>query len=270
MRHAAGTIQLHFLSVSRFNAVVQLLFYATVACVTVLTYRRARKSVLQPFRAEIFKAQLAALALILDEFNGKTELDLMDAMDWRRMERANRDALVAAFAEDVYMRPLKGAHMIHDEVDFVGGISVFKPDEQVSVLTGPVRPKADSVYSPPWEQRPHATARITRTYSEYRKHIDVLAGSPLVPSELQALLDRYRSEVDGMISQLALFQGECALKLREMYPTYARLERFQHVWMTEDLRVSPYNYGDNQLGTLADEMVTFIRSYYSPDTLLRF
>jgi hypothetical protein len=45
--------------------VAQVLFYATIGFITALTYRQAKRTLLQPLRTEVFKIQLEELTKVL-------------------------------------------------------------------------------------------------------------------------------------------------------------------------------------------------------------
>ena len=60
---------------STVTSLVQIAFWLTVSILSVLTYLRARKSVLQPAKTEVFKMQIARLQDILKEFSWKNSVE---------------------------------------------------------------------------------------------------------------------------------------------------------------------------------------------------
>lgn len=54
----------------------QIVFWVTVSVVTVLTYRRARKTLLQPIRTEVFKLQVEEVKPLFKIVVGKGEVEL--------------------------------------------------------------------------------------------------------------------------------------------------------------------------------------------------
>jgi hypothetical protein len=73
---------------------VEIVFFAIASVVTVLTYHHARKTVLQPFRAEVFKEQLRLFAEILRRFSGRHEHELKNDIAWEQMVEANIENLL--------------------------------------------------------------------------------------------------------------------------------------------------------------------------------
>ena len=74
--------------------IVQTLFYLIVAIVTILTYRRARRTILQPLRNEVFKLQLHEMAALLKITAGRDELDLYDYFGFPMLLDANCQRLL--------------------------------------------------------------------------------------------------------------------------------------------------------------------------------
>ena len=64
------------------QGVTQIAFFFVIAVVTVLTYKRAKKTILQPLRTEIFKKQLDDFSRVIRMFQGKEELTLRRQWDW--------------------------------------------------------------------------------------------------------------------------------------------------------------------------------------------
>jgi hypothetical protein len=69
--------------------VLNALFFVIVSVITVLTYRRAKKTILQPLRTEVFKQQIQLFSDLLKLFVGKGEMALKDAHAFEKMLVAN-------------------------------------------------------------------------------------------------------------------------------------------------------------------------------------
>jgi uncharacterized protein YbcI len=74
--------------------VVQIGFFIVVAAVTVLTYSKAKRTLLQPIRTEVFKEQIKVFAEILSYFTGKNEVDLATDAAIDELWRANAFSLL--------------------------------------------------------------------------------------------------------------------------------------------------------------------------------
>ena len=72
------TINYFATNVSTIKELFNILFFIVVGSVTVLTYLKANKSILQPMENEIFKNQLTEFTNIMDIFNGKSEVELRE------------------------------------------------------------------------------------------------------------------------------------------------------------------------------------------------
>ncbi|OIS63054.1 hypothetical protein A4A36_20925 [Bacillus subtilis] len=75
------------------------LFFITTGTVAILTFRQARKTVLQPLRTEVFKEQIKIMGEILELFNGKSQIDLRNDLDFRRIFEGNCLRMFDSFAK---------------------------------------------------------------------------------------------------------------------------------------------------------------------------
>ena len=75
--------------VSEARDLVQIVFFLTVALITVLTYLNARRTLLQPLRTEVFKEQITILSDALRLFVGKGEHDLRNSWGLSEMLDGN-------------------------------------------------------------------------------------------------------------------------------------------------------------------------------------
>lgn len=80
----------------------QLVFWTVGAIVAVLGYRQAKRTIFQPIRTEIFKAQLDAMSKIMRRFLGKKELQLRAEFHFDTLFRANLYRVADAYAENFF------------------------------------------------------------------------------------------------------------------------------------------------------------------------
>lgn len=79
------------------KTVVQISFWLTIAAVAILTYRQARKTVLQPIRTEVFKAQIAEMSKALALLVGKDEHDLRKDFSFDKALHVNTCSLFDSY-----------------------------------------------------------------------------------------------------------------------------------------------------------------------------
>src|SRR5438128_11734785 len=64
--------------ISTVKDVLNAAFFLVVGIITILTYRQAKKTILQPLKTEIFKQQIQLFTDLLKLFVGKDEIDLRE------------------------------------------------------------------------------------------------------------------------------------------------------------------------------------------------
>lgn len=82
--------------------VAQIFFWVTVPVVSIVTYVRARKTILQPLRTEVFKLQLEEMKKVLALFLGKRELDLREAFGLYKLVMANATMMYDGYAHQFF------------------------------------------------------------------------------------------------------------------------------------------------------------------------
>jgi hypothetical protein len=82
--------------------ITQIVFWAVAATVAVLTYRQARRTILQPIRTEVFKLQLQAMSEIMGLFLGKDELSLRSELAFQTLFDVNVCDLCDAYAANFF------------------------------------------------------------------------------------------------------------------------------------------------------------------------
>jgi hypothetical protein len=80
------------------QGIVQIAFFVTTGIVAILSYIRAKKTLFQPLRTEVFKEQLKTLRKILDQFEGKGEVALRDDFGFPELIHINTISLLDSYA----------------------------------------------------------------------------------------------------------------------------------------------------------------------------
>ena len=82
--------------------IIEALFYISTGIVALLTYLSARKTILQPIKAEVFKKQVEVFTSIMDLFNGKSEYEIRNAFGFDTMLQANIFNLLDDYARTFF------------------------------------------------------------------------------------------------------------------------------------------------------------------------
>jgi hypothetical protein len=251
--------------------IVQIAFWAIASAVAVLTYRHARRTVLQPIRTEIFKAQLQAMSQIMGLFLGKDELALRREFDFDALFHVNLWRLIDAYAMNFFDVQIDPESRPYNWKDCPMRMGVRDSDNRPSTshLRQPNQdaphPKSDPrVRSATWSRYQTEFIYINRKYCEAERNLNTFLENPLLPQRLVGLLTEYRWTAAQ--NQLLLHEilDAAAPELPEKYTTLEQLERISPDWLW-----NRYMHDFKNLKPVAAEIVTFIRDYFDPDNLAK-
>lgn len=246
----------------------QIAFYAVMATVAILTYRRARATILQPIRTEIFKAQADLLRSLLPHVVGKSTADLMMDFGFPRTIEGNMMKMAGAYGilmfdwENRQPTPWSGP-------DFPQGISSlrawtagdFTEDEHPDVR--PDRPSP----SPPirlskWLSYIHDDLVLSSSYCDKIKELELILHSPLLPVDCAHQLEHLLTEARQNVFRI----GEALTAAKNDFPEHFRtsdeLKNAHFLWLHNRCVASLID-----LAPIAASISATIRRYFAPDAL---
>lgn len=251
------------------KGVVQIIFWIVVSIVTVLTYRQARRTVLQPIRTEVFKAQLKAMSEIMGMFLGKGELALRDDFDFRSLFNANLCYLMDAYASNFFDLEFDQESRPYSFRDCPVKMHVREAVAEPSVgNVAKSKPAEPSVKAARWNLYEIDRLHINRQCCEMEKHLTGLLENPLLPLPLVELLTRYRDAAGQNKIVLWGILNSAAQEMPERFSSLEDLEGMPAASWSRELW-SRYMKEFEHFKPLADEIVEFVREYFEADDLKR-
>ncbi len=255
--------------------VFQIVFWGIIATIAILTYLWARRTIFQPIRTEVFKAQLEELTNILRMFVGKEELELRDAFGFEKLFHVNACRMYDSFAatffdvkQDIDERPYNRTECPS---------SLFTTDyaeKHVRVMDGHTRdvntPKCEEgppdprVRAAMWNDYTHGELHVPQTFSEMEKKLSDLLDNPLLPSEVTTLIKAYQELAFSNLEMVRNILKEAAPQMVGNYPTVESLGESSYEWIR-----GQYLHKFRDLKPKADEIVSFVRSYYGTDNVMK-
>jgi len=246
----------------------QVLFYVAVGTVAVLTYRRARVTVLQPIRTEVFKAQVEQLTRLLHYFVGKSSSELLDEFGLSKNAYGNVMKMAGAYGKVMFDLDPPGTPP-WEGPDFPQGVaslrawraSGFNEDEHPS--KPPERsPKDPAIRFSVWSRYIHDDLVLSDFYVEKLKELRDLLESPLMPSKCAILVEEFITAAKNNSIMIGITLTQSVSEFPEQYHTLEELVNANFLWITnrcigkfEDLKPK------------AEEIVSYIRNYFDPDRL---
>jgi len=260
--------------VSVINLILQSVFFIVVGIITVITYIHARKTILQPIRTELFKTQLQELSAVLRLFVGKGEVALREEFQFPKLLGVNMVLLYDHYASlffDVEFDPDTRPYNIRECPEAI--LTQEFVDKYVRLDDEHVLPKDTSgleterpdprLRAALWQDYKFGHIRIPREYSETHDQLTEILESPVLPKKCVELLESFLETVDRNTHLVAKILTECATELPEKYPTIEALQRSSFGWIQ-----NKYNDAFEDLKPKADQVVDFVRGYWSVDEIL--
>lgn len=251
----------------------QILFFTVIGTVTILTYLKAKKTLLQPIRTETFKEQIKIFSEILGLFTGKSEIDLRRDFDLDRLLQVNvwllYDDYAALFFDisfDHDKRPYNSEECPVSQISIEMIEKRFKliddyllPDEPRTIEIKP-DPRTKAAI---WGQYKFGEIKIPRALDEKQDEFRRVMDSPLLPQSLMKLLDDYVQTINQNIQLVSEIITECAQEMPEKYPNLDELKKASFHWIG-----NKYNERLNHLEEKAKKIISYLREYFTVDTIM--
>ncbi|MEV5038851.1 hypothetical protein MRBLBA21_003752 [Peribacillus frigoritolerans] len=250
--------------------VTNTLFWGVTGTVTVLAYLRAKKTILQPIKTEVFKEQIKEFSKELEIFNGKSEPELRDEFGFENMFIYNTLIMMDSYALlffdlkiDKKERPYGESEMAivkKEDVDKYFSINDGHIEEEI-IDKEDNKPDPSTKHAV-WSKYDHALLSLPKEYSEMKKKFLKLQSNPLLPEKLITLLVEYEKVVMENMDILREIIIECSQEMPQKYSNVNTLMKATNSWV-----YSRYNSRFINLSPKAEEITKYIRSYFQSDNL---
>ncbi len=257
--------------------VTNILFYAVISIVTVLSYLQARKTLFAPIRTETFKLQLKAFEEILSFFQNKTESDFLQSFDFDRIVSLNTlemaDGYVSNFfsdkikldkeAREKTMSPLIGAVISKEHaekyfqsVDANAPIYKNKEDEN----------KIDNaaIILAKWQSYEHAMVGYTQQWQDQMNELNRLSASPILPKQLRDLLGSFESVGHDNLTLISEVITDCSKRMPEHFPSASNMKDFSPSWIWNEFNSKRKNFEPT-----AKSILDFMNNYLKIEQLMQ-
>jgi hypothetical protein len=240
------------------TAAAQVTFWITVATVTVLTFRHARRTVLQPLRTEVFKLQLEEMRTVLQMFVGREEMQLRNDAHLGEMFEASAALMFDSYAETRF--PVKvGENRPYS----VFSTWAMKPEALELADDDIDAPEPGTVAA--WEQQPwegyrHLGIPIPDEHLTYTETIQRMIENPILPSRCAQLLKEYLDLLGDNREHIGRLMEKAAPEMLTRYDSLDRLRAANLNWLH-----NMWNAGVTPLKSKADEISVFARAYFKAD-----
>jgi len=242
--------------------VTNILFFIVVAVITILTYVKAKRTILQPIRTEVFKQQIGLFTQLLHEFIGKTEIDLLDAAGLDTMLRVNILRVIDQYASDMFFLAIDEEQRPYSTTDCPQTIFNLDPDVMSIVADNDGRTLLTAVRRP-WAEFRLAEMKVPVDHIAARTRFASYLESPLLPSRLATLVQEYLNTLDLNVDHIQSAIEEYAHTVSARFPTKESMARV-------DIGSAQNRFNELRipLKPIAERIVNFVREYLATDKLL--
>lgn len=250
--------------------IFQTLFFVVVGAVAVLTYRRARKTLLQPIRTEVFKQQVELLSRVLESLVGKDEMQLREDFGIPELFEANASKLYDDYDRiwfgtviDAETRPY-AASLCPMAVARMDRLKVGNTDTDPRKARTTKQDGADRDPADIWKSYEVWEIRVPRKLVDKLAEIRRFAGSPLLPADLVGSLTEYMARAERNIHVLREVLAAAVPEMPARFPTKDDLNR---AWFgrINNAYVKRFEHFE----PLAQEIAKLVRAHYDTDRVLK-
>lgn len=242
--------------------VAQLAFWITVAAVTVLTYRQARRTVLQPLRTEVFKLQLDVMKDLLAIIASKQEVDLTRHFHLDKVLTMNTWAMLDDYALIAFglMPPVPDDRPYSPER--AAGALVPRDSSAIE----PIGLVVDNEGSPPpppsWDSWSPPMLYLTEEFQAATGELEAILANPLLPKSCATLVEALLQEVHESALCMLSVLADKSTELPSLIPEPKALTRVRVDGLHND-----WNARKPGLQPRAEAVVNFARGYFASDEL---
>ncbi len=252
------------------SSLLQAIAFIVVAFVAIFTYLKAKPTLLQPFRTEVFKEQVKKIIELSSYFIGITEVELRKDLGLGSLVSINflkmRDDYGKLFFDEQFdydNRPYGKNYCpecIVKREALILSNDYLKPKKPNSIEPSDSRTRAAI-----WLNYKCLDISLPKTYSETFRRLKILSQAPFLPKECVTLLREYLKTVQLNVDLLFDLFTEASREFPEKYPTIEALKNYDDSWIH-----NRYNDIFIPLEPFANRFETLLREHLGTDKLLSF
>lgn len=250
------------MTINNLKDVFNILFFIIMATVSILSYLKARKTILQPMRNEVFKQQLKIFSEIMEVFNGKSESDLRRFFGISKLFDANVALMLDKYLISELGYKPTGKRPYNQEV-CPGSIMTqdFIDKNIQSTEYNFESNKTENNIN--WDNYKHGEIKVPDKTWKALSRIDKLIKSPLLPKKCINELVSIKKLVHQNIFLVGKILSSVSKELPKKYKNKEDFLNLETIWIW-----NKYNREFENLEEPAEELASYLREYLQVDSLL--
>jgi len=251
------------------------------ATIVILTYLKAKETILQPMKNEVFKMQLTELSSIMNLFIGKGGVkSFWDIFDFEKIIEWNTFILIDAFLilKNSGSEPEERPYNKDNSINYIGEFSLqIKKPYIFFVIPDYVYPTSLDKFSEiikqtrkQWESYQHISLMLPKEIWNTRENIKRLYSSPVMPLSITNLLIRCDQTLEKNFDLLKQALTKCSKILLKFVDTdisnipKSELELIPNIVRNEFIKMQ-----HKENFSLPKKVVQSVRDYLGSDTVLK-
>lgn len=250
--------------------IVQIAFYIIIAIITILTFIRANKTLLQPIKTEIFKEQMKALSKAIELFGGKYEPELTDDFGFEEIIYVNCHRMLNDYSTEFF-----GQNISLPPIESLQRFRLYEIPPHVTIQSFDKYESERKKYDEDskeycWLSMTFGDLLVPVKFYEAKKTLQMLESNPFLTKELRNHIGEYLHRVH---SNLILFRNILHKNAMEMTSAYQTFEDFKKgnpmsIYQISRMQFCPSN-DYKFLKEKANEIAKYINEYIKADNLLK-
>lgn len=254
-------------SISLMKDIVNILFFFVTGYVGFSTYLKAKDTILQPIRTEVFKLQIKLFEQIMEIFNGKGEMDIIKFLHMDELIFVNICSLYDDYARLFFEIKIPIEKRPYNDVNC--------PLKMVSLdcleeCNDPIKNSYEednyviqTSKESKWKEYKTHIIYLPKGHSEALEIINKILKSPVLPKEAVTKLELLINTISENRMVIKELLNEISQELPQIYPTKDDLIKCNFAWIENRIndKIKPYE-------EITNELTDYLRKYLMVDNLL--
>ena len=261
--------------VTTIKDIFQIIFFAVVLTVTILSYLQAKKTLFTPIKTETFKMQIKAFEEILLFFQNKTETDFTHQFDFDNIVGMNGQLMLFDYIEHFFKKEVeidkdKVTEMLKSSAGAIVTQSYMtkhftKPEyfekeekKEKEEITNP------AIILKEWQEYEYGKIEFTKKYVEETEKLKNLSVSPLIPQPLKDKINSFEEKIRDNLSLVGKVLTEISKEMPSKFPNSKSLKKYNQTGLWNE-----YNNKMKKVEDDAVDILSYIRQYLQIDNLIK-
>jgi len=249
--------------------IFNILFFASLSIVAVLSYLQARKTLFTPIKTEIFKLQMESFQEVIEFFNKNNDHDFNEVFGFREIFDLNAANMHRRYIklfffkeieikdEDIKRRKAATYGAIYTAEEAGRCLTIIEPGSELKSTGNKTKKITEpALMLAEWNQYSHDGVVFTKRYHDETEKLKKLASSPLLPKELADLMHAFLRINHNNLGLIGVVVARLSKEMPTLYSTAEDVVRFDSSGMW-----GSYIEERENLDNISSQILKYINEY---------